>query len=78
VVGAYRSQADPPADPLTWRERQVVQMVAEGKSTKEISALLGISFKTVESHRSRIMSKLEIHEMAGLVRYAVRRGLIQA
>lgn len=78
VVGAYRSQADPPADPLTWRERQVLQMVAEGKSTKEISALLGISFKTVESHRSRIMSKLEIHEMAGLVRYAVRRGLIQA
>lgn len=49
----------------------------EGKTTKEIAKLLGISVKTAESHRGRIMGKLNIHETAGLVRYAIRRGLIQ-
>jgi DNA-binding NarL/FixJ family response regulator len=53
-------------------------LIAEGKSTKEAAALLDITFKTAESHRTRIMGKLNIHETAGLVRYAVRRGLIQA
>src|SRR5258705_212218 len=66
-----------PPDRLTWREREVLKLVAEGKSTKEIARLLGISFKTAESHRTRIMKKTDIHETAGLVRYAVRRGLIQ-
>ncbi|PYV08040.1 MAG: DNA-binding response regulator, partial [Acidobacteria bacterium] len=47
------------------------------KTTKEVAALLGISFKTAESHRTRIMEKLDIHETAGLVRYAIRRGLVQ-
>ena len=64
-------------NPLTSREREVLQLVAEGKSTKEVAQLLGISFKTAESHRTRIMKKTHIHETAGLVRYAVRRGLIQ-
>lgn len=63
---------------LTLRERQVLQLVTEGKSTKELADLLGISVRTGESHRSRIMAKLDIHETAGLVRYAVREGLIEA
>jgi two-component system response regulator NreC len=77
VVQAFLSKAVMPRDPLTSREREVLQLVAEGKSTKEIAQLLGISFKTAESHRTRIMKKTDIHETAGLVRYAVRRGLIQ-
>lgn len=51
--------------------------MAEGKTTKEVAAVLGVSVKTAESHRTRIMSKLEIHETASLVRYAIRRGLVQ-
>ena len=77
VVQAFLSKAAMPRDPLTSREREVLQLVAEGKSTKEIAQLLAISFKTAESHRTRIMKKTDIHETAGLVRYAVRRGLIQ-
>jgi DNA-binding NarL/FixJ family response regulator len=61
---------------LTPREREVVQLVAEGKSTKEIAAQLQISVKTAEFHRSRVMAKLQIHDVAGLVRYAIRNGLI--
>jgi len=78
VVGAYREQSGPPHDPLTPREREVLQLVAEGKSTKNVAEALGITVKTAESHRSRIMLKLGIHQTAGLVRYAVRRGLIEA
>jgi DNA-binding NarL/FixJ family response regulator len=55
----------------------VLQLVAEGKTTKEIASLLGVSFKTAESHRANIMDKLNVHETAGLVRYAVRHGLVQ-
>jgi two-component system response regulator NreC len=77
VVEAYRSKSDRPADPLTVRERQVLQLIAEGKSTKDTASLLGISVKTAESHRMRLMQKLDIHETASLVRYAVRRGLVQ-
>ena len=64
-------------DPLSPREHQVLQLVAEGRTTKEVASHLGISVKTAESHRSRIMEKLEIHETAGLVRYAIRQGIIQ-
>jgi DNA-binding NarL/FixJ family response regulator len=78
VVDAYRAKTDLPPDPLSPREREVLQLVAEGKTTKEVAGQLGISVKTAESHRTRIMSKLNIHETAGLVRYAIRRGLIQA
>jgi len=77
VVESYRTKSDKPADPLTLRERQVLQLIAEGKSTKDAASLLGISVKTAESHRMRLMQKLDIHETASLVRYAVRRGLIQ-
>ena len=77
VVQAYLAKSEIPRDPLTSREREVLQLVAEGKSTKEVAGLLGISFKTAESHRTRILKKLDLHETAGLVRYAVRRGLIQ-
>jgi two-component system, NarL family, response regulator NreC len=77
VMEAYRSRSNRPADPLTSRERQVLQLIAEGKSTKDAASLLGISVKTAESHRMRLMQKLDIHETASLVRYAVRRGLIQ-
>lgn len=78
VVDAYRNKSDLPPDPLSPREREVLQLVSEGKTTKEIATLLNISVKTAESHRMHIMSKLDIHETASLVRYAIRRGLIQA
>lgn len=77
VVEAYRTRSERPADPLSSRERQVLQLIAEGRSTKDVASLLGISVKTAESHRSRLMQKLDIHETATLVRYAVRRGLVQ-
>lgn len=77
VVEAYRSKSERPSDPLSGRERQVLQLIAEGRSTKDVASLLCISVKTAESHRSRIMHKLDIHETASLVRYAVRRGLVQ-
>jgi PAS domain S-box-containing protein len=64
--------------PLTSRELQVLTLVAEGKSTKEVAALLLISYKTADSHRSRIMEKLGVHETASLVRYAIRQGIVQA
>ena len=78
VVSAYRGQTKLSSDPLTRREREVLQLVAEGKSTKKIAEMLGITRKTAESHRSHLMVKLGIHEVAGLVRYAVRHGLVQA
>ena len=77
VVEAYRTKRDS-RDPLSSREREVLQLVAEGKSTKEIASLLGVSVKTAESHRAHMMQKLDIHETASLVRYAIRRGLIHA
>jgi two-component system, NarL family, response regulator NreC len=77
VVQAYQNNTDLQTDPLSPRERQVLQLVAQGKSTKEVASLLKISVKTVETHRSRLMEKLDIHETAGLARYAVRLGLVQ-
>ena len=77
VVEAYQAKEALPMDPLTPRERQVLQLVAEGKTTKEAAATLQISVKTAETHRTRIMEKLNVHETAGLVRYAIRRGIIQ-
>jgi DNA-binding CsgD family transcriptional regulator len=58
------------------REREVLQLIAEGHRTKQVAVRLGISIKTAESHRTRIMAKLDIHETAGLVRYAIRNGLV--
>lgn len=77
VMEAYRSKSKERKDPLTSRERQVLQLIAEGKSTKEVATVLGISAKTAESHRTRLMQKLDIHETASLVLYAVRRGIVQ-
>lgn len=77
VLSAYRSRIDKKNDVLTLRERQVLQLIAEGKSTRDVASLLFISVKTAETHRSRLMQKLDIHETAGLVRYAIRRGLVQ-
>lgn len=74
---ACRIGADTSPDPLTPRERQVLQFIAEGMRTREIAEHLVLSVKTVESHRTRLMAKLNIHQTAGLVRYAIRRGLIQ-
>jgi len=63
---------------LTSRQREILQLVAEGKNTKEIASGLDISVKTVESHRLQLMERLNIHDVPGLVRYAVRSGLISA
>jgi two-component system response regulator NreC len=76
VVDAVLESTNGAADPLTARERQILQLVAEGNTTKEIARLLNVSFKTAESHRNHIMKKLDIHEVAGLVRYAIRQGLL--
>ena len=77
VVDAYLNRMEFPSEALSARELQVLQLVAEGNTTKEIACLLNISAKTAESHRARIMEKLEVHETASLVRYAVRRGLVE-
>jgi len=78
VAEALQVGAEPKADPLTAREREVLQLVSEGRTTKEVASALGISVKTAETHRTRLMRKLDVHETAGLVRYAIRRGIIQA
>lgn len=63
-------------DSLSTRQREILQAIAEGKSTKDIAELLSISPKTVETHRGHLMQKLDIHDIAGLVRYAIKHGLI--
>jgi len=78
IVQAFLQNEPLAANPISDRERQVLQLVAEGKTTKEIASLLGISVKTAESHRSNLMDKLNIHDTAGLVRYAIRIGLIES
>ena len=78
VVEAYQTRTAVLPDPLTVRERQVLQLVAEGMTTKEVATALEISAKTAESHRNHIMQKLQIHETANLTRYAIRHGLIEA
>jgi DNA-binding NarL/FixJ family response regulator len=77
VVQAYLAKSELPPDPLTPREREVLQLVAAGKTTKEVAEILGISVKTAESHRTHIMQKLDTSNTAGVVRYAIRQGLIQ-
>src|SRR3954469_25080170 len=77
LVHAYLAGDASITDPLTPRERQVLQLVAEGKSTKDIAGILDLTVKTADYYRSRIMSKLNIHNIAGLVRYALRHGLIE-
>ena len=64
-------------DLLTSRELEVLQLVAEGKANKQIAAELGVNIKTVETHRQRLMNKLHIHDIAGLTRYALAKGIIE-
>ena len=66
-----------PSRGLTTREREVLQLFAEGKSTKEIASILHVSVKTIETHRKHIMDKLDLHDTASLVRYSIRRRLIE-
>ena len=70
------SEPAAPLDGLTPRQREILQLVAEGRSTKEVAQLLDLSIKTVETHRSQIMARLDIHDVAGLVRFAIRNGLV--
>ncbi len=70
------STAEPSAPPLTVRQREILQLIAEGHTTKQIASLLHLSTKTVETHRSQLMDRLGIRHIAGLVRYAVRTGLV--
>lgn len=86
LLTAYRGRREPktdsdeqeptPTDVLTARQREILQLIAEGHTTKEIAVLLHRSEKTIEGHRSRLMSQLDIHDVVGLVRYAIRIGLI--
>jgi DNA-binding NarL/FixJ family response regulator len=66
------------AVPLTSRETEALQLIAEGKPNKEIASMLGISIKTVEKHREHLMVKLDIHDTAGLTRYAIGAGIIES
>ena len=77
VLDDYRRHATNPIDLLTSREREVLQMLAEGKTNKEIAGVLNLSVYTVDAHRGRIMEKLNLHSIGELVRFAVRNGLIE-
>jgi DNA-binding NarL/FixJ family response regulator len=74
--GAPSASEGPAPDVLTPRQREILQLVAEGQSTKDVARILDLSVKTVEAHRGQIMERLEIHDLAGLVRYAIRTGLV--
>ena len=80
VVADYLgSQSEPAAGPLTQltaRQREVLQLIAEGKTTKQTAALLEVSVKTIETHRAQLMERLGIHDVPGLVRYAVRHRMV--
>lgn len=76
VLNDYRRHVTDPIDLLTSREREVLQMIAEGKTNKEIATVLNLSVYTVDAHRGRIMEKLNLHSVNELVRFAVRAGLV--
>ena len=81
IVSDYLRQIGPTEsllDQLTPRQREILQLIAEGKNTKTIADILKISAKTVETHRSALMDRLGVHDVPGLVRYAIRNGLIEA
>lgn len=88
VINTYRRQLggggedepheSAPVDPLTPRQREILQLIAEGHTSKQIAALLHRSEKTIEAHRIRLMNQLDIHDVAGLVRYAIRTGLVSS
>lgn len=74
------SESEPPdpLDGLTKRQREILQLIAEGRSTKEIARALDVSVKTVETHRMRMMERLGIHDVPGLVRFAIRAGIVSS
>lgn len=79
VIDVYLNRAEGQTnslDLLTPRQREILQLIAEGKSSKQIAQLLDASVKTIESHRASLMERLDIHDVAGLVRYAIRHGLV--
>jgi len=79
VIADYKrrvAEQPEPIDRLTPRQREVLRLIAEGLSTKEIAFKLGLSVKTVETHRAQLMERLEIRDVAGLVRFAIRSGLV--
>lgn len=87
IFARFFAQSDPPGlnhkpssrdDRLSRREREVVQLLAEGKTNKDVATTLGISVRTAETHRAGIMQKLGVHSLAGLVRYAIRNHIIEA
>jgi DNA-binding NarL/FixJ family response regulator len=81
VIDSYLERvgsASSPIEQLTARQREILQLIAEGKNTKEIAGLLEISVKTVEAHRLQLMARLDIHDVPGLVRYAIRSGLVSS
>jgi two-component system, NarL family, response regulator NreC len=76
VLTDYRKHVSDPLDLLSSREREVLQMIAEGKTNKDVAGVLNLSVYTVDAHRGRIMEKLNLHSTGELVRFAVRKGLI--
>lgn len=76
VLSDYRKHVTNPADLLTSREREILQMIAEGKTNKEIANTLSLSVYTVEAHRGKLMEKLNLHNTGDVVRFALRNGLI--
>jgi DNA-binding NarL/FixJ family response regulator len=80
AIDAYREMSEVAASPLaklSMRQREILQLIAEGHTTKDIAHRLNLSVKTVETHRSQLMERLEIHDVPGLVRFAMRVGMIQ-
>ena len=77
-TGKSPVEAGAELDRLTARQREILQLIAEGHGTRDIAARLGLSVKTVESHRSQLMDRLDIHDVPGLVRFAVRTGLVSS
>lgn len=80
AIDAYREKSEGPSGPLaklSMRQREILQLIAEGQTTKDIAQRLNLSVKTVETHRSQLMERLDIHDVPGLVRFAIRVGMIQ-
>lgn len=76
VLNDYRRHVTDPVDLLSTREREILQMIAEGKTNKEIASVLNLSVYTVDAHRGHIMDKLNLHSVNELVRFAVRKGMV--
>jgi len=76
ILEQVAKSRDDPYERLTSRERQILQMIAEGKINRKIAKQLGLSVKTVDTHRMRLMNKLDIHDQISLVKYALRKGIV--